>query len=630
MIDTKRALSLATITGMTVWKLENESKNFKWITKDDEKVIDDFVKQWIDRNTAYSQVLQARKDREFVKNRDKLRNDLIYQQSQVKDPIIKRQMDMIIKQSQVADFIRNKQMDRGVMWSSDKEDSELLGMINQSNPKSLAKFGDLVNGGMDINTFTKWMDNILNGRWFNQDEWQSNQGARNIAWWVATSLQWIPNAIEKGKSSIKKWQNTVLGRLVRGIGKLFWNDDLKEKGQFMIDEANLQDKKVKSIIKNNDFGDMLGANEDSTGYQVAKWITDIAQTVALPWWAWKATTIWGKIVKWAVWGVIDTAKYQAISESRLPTKKELAIWWVVWWWLSGVWHLMQKWIKKVSDTLQTAGMINPSDLKNIAKTMHSEKDIWNVSNWMLKNNMIGTKEGIIKKLDDFTETNYKNTKLALSKSKTLHKVPWAEWALLKLKKAFGWDEVEAWLEDIYNQVDKLINKSQTKWLTLKDLNMVQKLQWEYLPNFAKAWSDVKDSLQAKANAKLYNQVKEYIEKVGIKEWIGDIKNLKKDTQIANMLKYAITKKEAWDYARQLVSPFAWGTLGWMAWFTTSNWSLEDKIKGWIKWAALWWLAWSKVLQSYIAKYLRNVGENWLMKLLKRWLTVKAADIWKQQ
>lgn len=222
--------------------------------------------------------------------------------------------------------------------------------------------------------------------------------------------------------------------------------------------------------------------------------------------------------------------------------------------------------------------------------------------------MVGSKDTIINKLSSYADDSFSATQTALSKSTTRHKVPEAQAALTKLKQAFGWSEPELWLEDLYTEVKQLLKQAKWKWLDLKWLDRVQKLQWEYLPNFVKAWSEVKDTLQAKANANLYNKVKLFIESKATEEGIGNIKELKKNTQLAHMLKNAITKKEAADYSRQLVSPFAgWALWAWTAAIGSDSSDPMTYLRNIGIWTAIWAAANNKAITSNLANWINKAG-----------------------
>lgn len=371
----------------------------------------------------------------------------------------------------------------------------------------------------------------------------------------------------------------------------------------------------------------------TTTYQIAKPIVDVAATATtLP----KLASVgWlvGKIGQYGTQWVLDYLWYSLLWEKKIPTAQEL---WVAWvtnialWWL---WKLLQIAGRSLKENLQLAWLINPKDLTDAAKALKTEKEIWKVWQWTLDKGIVGSKETMINKLDNFATANYDKTQGVLAKSQSLHKVPEAEWALTKLKNAFWWKSPEAWLEDLYNEVNVLLQKSKTKWLSLLELNKVQKLQWEYLTNFVKAWTDVKETLSAKANANLYNKVKTFIEDKASAEWLWDVKTLKKDTQIAYMLKNAITKKEAADYARQLLSPFGW----WAIWAGIWIMSWQDPmtiVKNWLVWLWLWAMANNKFVTSYIA---HTINKLWSAKatpviadFLQRFLSIWAGKLTKPQ
>ena len=464
--------------------------------------------------------------------------------------------------------------------------------------------------GVDLWALSRWEQDFAKAAiewWFKREDIEAkiqemrakNENkpniAQNAAWGLLQAAAWW---LQAAGTAMNKVFNAADKYIVDPISRWLWvSEDKIQKNTAMAQQWRQELLKWASEI----WSKVTWADSSSTAYQVSKLLWDIWQ-LFIPTWEWAAIAKWvSKIpkiwafAKWAleVWAntLIDAWKYAAISEQRLPTKTELAVWWAfntlwrVWW--------------AVANKLQLSWLLNPKDLRDTAKALHAEKEVWNVWKWMLDRWMIGSKDTIIDKVGNFAAQNYDETQRALSSSSTVHKVPEAQAALTKLKTAFWWDKPELWLEDLFNEVNNLYKKSK-KWLTLKELDQVQKLQWEYLPNFIKAWSDVKDTLQAKANANLYNKVKTFIEEAATKEWIGNIKELKKNTQIAYMVKNAIVKKEAADYARQLLSPFA----GWALWWiSAAQWDSSNPVE-YLKKIGIWvWigaLANNKAVQSNLA------------------------------
>lgn len=526
----------------------------------------------------------------------------------------------------------------------------------------------------DIKVVEKWMDAIptrkvdtkedytkqveyINKQAQSKFEWLGDVNEKEIQFMKAAKAQWYTkldtmNFLEKKRQEenkwlIDKWIDTltnIWGWIYKSATAL---PELWQMGWDYIASKLLskeQFEKAKWMVWPNIWeqtDQMLNkawVDQNSIAFQWSKLVWDIAQTAAPVWIGWKIPWIvkatskipwfiktWAKL--W-IQGATDTIKYNAIADKRASTPWEIGVWaWlnVALGWLGNV---ASKWLRKTANWLELNWLANPKDIKTMAKALWTDNvgDVWE---WAIKKNFVWSKDSILSKVDNFADSNYKATKAVLWKSNTLHKVPEAESALNKLLKGFGWDIPEAWLEELHTNAKRLLNSAKWKWLTLSQLDEVQKLQWEYLPNFTKS-TEIKDTLGAKANANLYNKVKKYIEDIATKEWLWNIKTLKKDTQIAYILKNAIKSKTAADEARSVFSPFAstaaWGAIWAISWGNPYN----DPVwfaKSVLLWVVGWKIANSKTLQSNLARLI--IKSNWkdksalrkLYQLIRRWSAV---------
>lgn len=459
-------------------------------------------------------------------------------------------------------------------------------------------------------------------------KWITNAKKWMEIWWPIASALWLVTWTQTW-SDVVGWYLDSATWLPRWAAKIAitWAEKV-----WVINED--QKNKAKSFI---DSTTNIWQNKESPVYQWSKTALDLIQTVAPTWVAWSVwKLVWGGKIWKVVWAAAqwaaDTQVSNILDKWELASANDTAYWSIVGWWLEWVWQGIKRIWEKVPSTLQMAWLVNRNDLSAAAKAMHSENDIKNVWKWMLDKWIVWSKENIVTKLSNLADDSHAATKQALSKSSTVHSVPAAEWALTKLKNAFWWDTPEAWLEDIYNQVDWLLKKAKEWWLTLADLNDVQKLQWEYLPNFVKAWSETRDTLSAKANANLYNQVKKYIEDTATNEWLWNIKDMKKTTQLAYMLKQAVWKKIAADEMRQYLSPFAGWAVWWLLWSSSWPWITEDPAQ-WSKntavWAILWALTQNKKIQSQVANQIYKVWKkksNSIIDVAKRVVSAKASNL----
>ena len=77
--------------------------------------------------------------------------------------------------------------------------------------------------------------------------------------------------------------------------------------------------------------------------------------------------------------------------------------------------------------------------------------------------------------------------------------------------------------------------------------------------------------------KVRQDLRKYIEDAAEKEWLGNIKMLNNETQIAKWLQDWISRKDSADAAREMLSVFSKSAIGWAAWYNV--WPFDsDKIK----------------------------------------------------
>lgn len=169
--------------------------------------------------------------------------------------------------------------------------------------------------------------------------------AQNLAWWVVQSSIWLPQLWAK---LINPVFNALDKYVIDPISKKLWADPDK------VAQNTAQAQQARQWLMKwaeTFWQQVTWWDPESTAFKWAKLVWDIAQTAILPWPWWLKAGAWfikgvGQLAKqWA----IETAKFTAISEKRLPTPKELAYWvgWNValWWAIKGL-QLTGKYLPK--------------------------------------------------------------------------------------------------------------------------------------------------------------------------------------------------------------------------------------------------------------------------------------------
>ena len=133
---------------------------------------------------------------------------------------------------------------------------------------------------------------------------------KNAAWWITESFMWLP------KLAWYLWAD-------------MWEKSLEWLGADE-ERAKAASDTIKQYIDKLWFWD-----ENSWGYKIPKWATDLLLAYLLWKWLFPQTTIGNlwigtKSALWAAEWTLDMALYDMISDSELPSKWDLNLWFWLW------------------------------------------------------------------------------------------------------------------------------------------------------------------------------------------------------------------------------------------------------------------------------------------------------------
>lgn len=288
-----------------------------------------------------------------------------------------------------------------------------------------------------------------------QDKIDLNQPTttQNIAWWAVATIY-----------------NSWLAEPWKRVAKFLWENVTKPL-VWLLPEWWLKTKLLSNIEWNIKWmQDPVAtltpkADTESTAFKTTKLIGDIAQTAMLPsvWWAVK----WQWFIKWALnlakqWAV-EATKFAWVSDKRLPTKEELALW-------IG-WNLLIWWLMNIGKILPKKP---PQDVKEI---------VWKVIQWKEKDikpaidtfSQIDTK-WISTYKDLWSKVKEWNNKLMQSVDEILIKDNRNITPEMFTKTVKAWDQVisKDYMSDVIDNLTELYTKwwdidKQAKILNVKEL-----------------------------------------------------------------------------------------------------------------------------------------------------------------
>lgn len=463
---------------------------------------------------------------------------------------------------------------------------------------------------------------------------------RQIAWWVASSVgTFWAKAVW---SALKGWEY-IGEKLWQAQEKIFWLDKavtptlLKWLWQRTVERAT----QAEWTIQKKFWQDIQGKPLT----EISKWITDIAQTVAIwpkaPtfWKAWISTIgkvfskewakqVWRAALQWAA----EWAIYSAWAEGKVdPTTVWVSAWLeaafpVVWLWVKAA----SKWLawsaKKLAAKLETSGIMNPAKFDTIKSRLIEE---WvdqgknmkpdDVANWMLQRWLKWSPEDMAEQAFDVSTKSQEAKKWILQLSEWTYTPKEAKFVIDDMLKELKWSASDEFRE-LYGKLSLMKTKLQKSWLTLADLDFIRGKAWDVLNPFTASGKVIRS---AKDTKNVISWLKKFIEKTADAEWLSAkawyegkhiIRDLNNQTAIAKEVWDAILRKESTSATAEIISFLAskwwsmlwWGILWSQAWPFNSN-TIEGKVWN-ILLGALWWSLVSNTrVKSNLANFLNKAS-----------------------
>ena len=478
---------------------------------------------------------------------------------------------------------------------------------------------------------------------FTTDTTQVQQPTTNKPKWLASFKEWTENVIWWAISQLPKIAWNVWGFLVWkpidfALSKLWVNVPSLEaefKKQWVSDKKWLQN--------------LIWVDEEAFTTQLWEVGAEIWTLFTPTWWvkvAWKiaekapavvkwlenlsqkAPKIYNTLKSWLIWAK-EVWKFEIATEWEV-TPQGLLIWAVA---NPLIWKTIE-WVGKISkaaaEKLQVMWLLNPAKLNMVWQQLKTQwVENLSVAEYLLKNNIKWNKDKIVSQLERLAKQNKQIVDNSLKAIPWTYKNEAVNEILSFMRKDFSWVPGQ---KEVVNRISELFKKA-TKWkgLTLTEINEVKRIVDRQLNLFTQTW-DVRAWATKEWLTKLRWEVQKFIENTASKQWFNNIKQLNKNTQVNMTLADAITRKDAADQARELLTAFAPG------WIWAIGWALQwwedafERLKNIVLWAAIWQVAGSTTLKTNTASLLNKL--SWLQRkalidfIESKWATPISSEIIK--
>lgn len=376
-----------------------------------------------------------------------------------------------------------------------------------------------------------------------KNQWYSFEASRtlleNSEWLANPTANWVAKYNPKGSflrnaigwawdSATWIWQflwNTAADIIGRTAKKL-WADE--DRVNYLVDDFKnyLEDSKISKSVK---------ANTSSWTYKVTKWLTDLAQVAwlewlakdALPWAAWKLWALrnawlgW-KVAAWAIEWAADMGLYNIVSESELPTWKDLAIWATLWaafplawaWLKAGKKVVMEKAWQQAERMLERLNKISPTKLQKFRDKFGED------AGKVLNDRWIKTRQ----EADNWFVRSYNRVNEALNTIK---------WTFKSQEVTDVLDEVVSHAEEVLDKknlgrLKELQAKNASEWLTMPEINEVKRyFEWHTKFTYLKDWWKA-----AEKATNLDTALRERQRKTAAENGLENLAQLNRETQMA--------------------------------------------------------------------------------------------------
>lgn len=397
-----------------------------------------------------------------------------------------------------------------------------------------------------------------------------NQDPEDFAvqmWWIeAPKPEWwflrnVIGAAWDSASWIWKFVWNSAADIIWWTAKQLWADD--GRVNYLVND-------FKNYLDKGSISNSVGSDKDTLTYKGTKILTDLAQTAwlwaAAKWWVeaamgWyplvtKATPLWVKAAVWAVEWAADMWIYDLVSESELPSGKDLALGATLWVASPILWagaKAVKTATKKRAVSFAEALLQNTNRMTKWEQSKFYQRFDQNVGKW-LNDRWLKSWEDIINYF-----TNSKNK---------------VDEAMATIKWEFTDSSLTDVLDDVVdfavstkspqaNRMIELAEKNMKWWLTMSEINEVKRyFEAHNKFNYLTKWT----AEQAEKVTNMDSALREWQRKIAEENWFANLAELNKETAAAKEVLDGVKKRESWVVWNNPVSltdvivAFWWGGL----------------------------------------------------------------------
>lgn len=600
-------------------KAPTKQQKFPWLNAEQIKRLESLTSDPQEQQQLYKQAIQQLNDQNYNENRIATENEMQYKSLNTKDTQQKNYMQSSVRLEQLADLTKKK------FWLN--ADADTQSVINWLMQYATDK-------GVTMDTLNDYL------AWYNEkflyETWLKEESTMHKIWQVVIDIGgWAYDSVTGLPKFLAKWAANAIG----WTAKQFGADE--EKTDALV-------QSYKDFLDNEMSSKDIWADQESLTYNISKGVSDVTQVLAGEWllkWAvqWTAkwwqllnymknAPTWQKMVAWWIEWAGDMTLYSIVSESRLPTEEELALWGGLWALIPWAWAVLKasrkvvnKWLEKVAQKLELNSLLNPQKLEKVKNQLIQEwvdlgkswmwkAEAWDVGQRMLDRWFQWDKETIVKQLNEHSDKAYNIKRELLGQvTDTYESKSWRE-ALEIVRNDLA---SAPWNEKALERIDELLAKDKYTLTELDDIKRIldtnedlYTVVWE-----AKTWAKKKWMINIR------RELKKQIEDLAEEQGLGNIKMLNNEIQVSKSLAEWIAKKDNADKVREMVGIFSRGTIWWAlggqwVWPFDSNTTMG---KIWnIAFGAFVWSKMNTKNLSRVANRL-NKANGWVKKELEQYI-----------